>query len=114
EPEKGEEELEAKFELTIVEVVKGMDVSKETYVGDGKIVNSQFLNGLTTDEAIIKMIDWLESENKGKRQITYRLRDWLFSRQRYWGEAIPIIHWEDGTMTTVPEDDLPLELPEMV
>ena len=106
-------EFATKFELPIVEVVKGGDISKEPYIGDGEIVHSQFLNGLSTEEAINKMIDWLESEKKGKRQITYRLRDWLFSRQRYWGEPIPIIHWEDGTMTTVPEQDLPLELPEM-
>src|SRR5699024_797143 len=79
-------EFATKFELPIVEVVKGGDITKEAYVGDGEIVNSQFLNGLTTDAAITTMIDWLETEKKGKRQITYRLRDWLFSRQRYWGE----------------------------
>src|SRR5699024_3823811 len=108
-----ESEFATKFELPIVEVVTGGDITKEAYGGDGEIVNSQILNGLTTDAAITPMIDWLETEKKGKRQITYRLRDWLFSRQRYWGEPIPIIHWEDGTMTTVPEKDLPLELPEM-
>lgn len=101
------------FELPIVEVVAGGDISKEAYIGDGQHVNSGFLNDLNEEEAITKMIDWLEEEGKGKKEITYRLRDWLFSRQRYWGEPIPVIHWEDGTMTTVPEEELPLVLPEM-
>src|SRR5699024_3306226 len=81
------------------------------YVGDGKHVNSDFLNGLDTEEAITEMINWLEKNDKGTKKTTYRLRDWLFARQRYWGEPIPIIHWEDGTMSTVPEEELPLELP---
>jgi len=102
-----------KFGLPIIEVVSGGDVTKEAYTGDGEHVNSEFLDGLRTDEAITKMINWLEEEGTGERKVTYRLRDWLFSRQRYWGEPIPIIHWEDGTMTTVPEQELPLELPEM-
>jgi leucyl-tRNA synthetase len=102
-----------KFELPIIEVVAGGDIANGPYIGDGEHVNSDFLNGLGKEEAITKMIDWLEEEGTGKREITYRLRDWLFSRQRYWGEPIPVIHWEDGTMTTVPEEDLPLELPEL-
>ncbi|WP_121614857.1 leucine--tRNA ligase [Virgibacillus halodenitrificans] len=106
-------EFARKFELPITEVVTGGDVSKEAYTGDGVLVNSGFLNGLNKNAAISKMIEWLEENNKGSRKITYRLRDWLFSRQRYWGEPIPIIHWEDGTMTAVPETDLPLELPTM-
>lgn len=106
-------EFARKYNLPIVEVVKGGDISKEAYVGDGEHVNSDFLNGLNKEEAITKMIEWLEENSKGKKKVTYRLRDWLFSRQRYWGEPIPIIHWEDGTMTTVPEDELPLELPKM-
>lgn len=106
-------EFAVKFELPIVEVVAGGDVSKEAYVGDGKHVNSGFLNGMDKDSAITDMIKWLESNKKGEKKITYRLRDWLFARQRYWGEPIPIIHWEDGTMTTVPEQDLPVELPVM-
>ncbi|MEC2161090.1 leucine--tRNA ligase [Virgibacillus halodenitrificans] len=106
-------EFAKKFELPITEVVTGGDVSKEAYTGDGVLVNSGFLNGLNKNAAISKMIEWLEENNKGSRKITYRLRDWLFSRQRYWGEPIPIIHWEDGTMTAVPETDLPLELPTM-
>ncbi|GFZ84121.1 leucine--tRNA ligase [Compostibacillus humi] len=106
-------EFATKFNLPIVEVVEGGDISKEAYTGDGPHVNSDFLNGLGKDEAISRMIDWLEENGKGERKVTYRLRDWLFSRQRYWGEPIPIIHWEDGTMTTVPEEELPLRLPKM-
>ncbi|QTL49212.1 MULTISPECIES: leucine--tRNA ligase [Priestia] len=104
-------EFAVKFELPIKEVVAGGDVSKEAYTGDGGHVNSDFLNGLDKEEAISNMIQWLQANEKGEKQVTYRLRDWLFSRQRYWGEPIPVIHWEDGTTTAVPEDQLPLVLP---
>ncbi|MBY0060964.1 MULTISPECIES: leucine--tRNA ligase [Priestia] len=104
-------EFAVKFELPIKEVVAGGDVSKEVYTGDGEHVNSEFLNGLDKEEAISNMIQWLQANEKGEKQVTYRLRDWLFSRQRYWGEPIPVIHWEDGTTTAVPEDQLPLVLP---
>ncbi|KAB7666799.1 leucine--tRNA ligase [Bacillus sp. B1-b2] len=100
------------FDLPIKEVVAGGNVENEAYTGDGKHVNSEFLDGLNKEEAITKMIAWLEEKEIGTKKITYRLRDWLFSRQRYWGEPIPIIHWEDGTMTGVPEEELPLTLPE--
>ena len=106
-------EFATKFELPIVEVVSGGDITKEAFTGDGEHINSGFLDGLGKEEAISKMIEWLVAEGKGEKKITYRLRDWLFTRQRYWGEPIPIIHWEDGTMTTVPEEELPLELPVM-
>ena len=106
-------EFATKFKIPIVEVVKGGDISKEPYIGDGEHVNSDFLNGLGKEAAITKMLEWLEDTGIGTRKVTYRLHDWLFSRQRYWGEPIPIIHWEDGTMTTVPEEELPLTLPEM-
>lgn len=106
-------EFARKFDLPIIEVVSGGNIEEEAYVGDGPHVNSDFLNGLNKEEAISKMIEWLEENNKGKKKITYRLRDWLFSRQRYWGEPIPIIHWEDGTMSPVDESELPLLLPEM-
>lgn len=105
-------EFAKKFNLPIKEVVAGGDLAKEAYVGDGPHINSGFLNDLNNKEAIEKMIFWLEENNVGKRKVQYRLRDWLFSRQRYWGEPFPIIHWEDGTITTVPEDELPLKLPE--
>ncbi|RYM02146.1 leucine--tRNA ligase [Sporolactobacillus sp. THM7-7] len=100
-----------KFGLPIIEVVAGGDLSKAAYTGDGKHVHSDFLDGLGKEEAITKMIDWLEAHHVGKRKVTYRLRDWLFSRQRYWGEPIPIIHMEDGSLKPVPEEDLPLRLP---
>ena len=107
-------EFAVKFELPIKEVVAGGDVSKEAYTGDGEHVNSDFLNGLDKEEAISNMIQWLQANEKGEKQVTYRLRDWLFSRQRYWGEPIPVIHWEDGTTTAVPEDQLPLVLPKQL
>ncbi|QUW22757.1 leucine--tRNA ligase [Sporosarcina sp. Marseille-Q4063] len=104
-------EFAEKFDLPIVEVVAGGDISKEAYIGDGKHVNSRFLDGLGKDEAIEKAIAWFVEQGKGEKKISYRLRDWLFSRQRYWGEPIPIIHWEDGTMTALDESELPLTLP---
>lgn len=106
-------EFATKFDLPITEVVKGGNITEAPFVGDGEHINSEFLDGLQTEAAMTQMIEWLEQQGKGKRKVTYRLRDWLFSRQRYWGEPIPIIHWEDGTMTTVPEEELPLVLPEM-
>lgn len=105
-------EFAKKFDLPIKEVVAGGNIEQEAYTGDGEHVNSDFLNGLNKEEAIEAMIKWLEENKKGQRKVTYRLRDWLFSRQRYWGEPIPIIHWEDGTITAVPEEELPLVLPE--
>ncbi|MEJ9228642.1 leucine--tRNA ligase [Peribacillus butanolivorans] len=104
-------EFAVKFELPIKEVVAGGDVTKEAYTGDGLHVNSEFLDGLNKEEGISTMIKWLEEKEIGTKKITYRLRDWLFSRQRYWGEPIPIIHWEDGTMSAVKEEELPLILP---
>ncbi|MGD7024299.1 leucine--tRNA ligase [Rossellomorea vietnamensis] len=104
-------EFAKKFELPIKEVVAGGNVDEEAYTGDGEHVNSDFLNGLGKEEGITKAIEWLEKEGVGEKKTTYRLRDWLFSRQRYWGEPIPVIHWEDGTTTTVPVEDLPLTLP---
>ncbi len=104
-------EFAEKFDLPIIEVVAGGDVSKEAYVGDGEHINSGFLDGLGKDEAIEKSIAWFVEQGKGEKKISYRLRDWLFSRQRYWGEPIPIIHWEDGTMTALDESELPLTLP---
>ncbi|SES63225.1 leucyl-tRNA synthetase [Salinibacillus kushneri] len=104
-------EFARKFDLPIKEVVEGGNIEKEAYTEDGKHINSDFLNGLDKEEAINKAIDWLVDKGYGERKITYRLRDWLFSRQRYWGEPIPIIHWEDGTLEPWPEEKLPLELP---
>ncbi|MGG1658793.1 leucine--tRNA ligase [Brevibacillus sp. NRS-1366] len=99
------------FDLSIKQVIAGGDISKEAYAGDGAHINSGILDGLNKEQAISKMIEWLEEEGKGNRKVTYRLRDWLFSRQRYWGEPIPILHLEDGTMKVVPESELPIILP---
>jgi len=106
-------EFAKQFNLPIIEVVQGGDIEKEAYTGDGAHVNSDFLNGLNNEAAIAAMTKHLEEAGTGKGKVTYRLRDWLFSRQRYWGEPIPILHLEDGTMKTVPEDQLPLLLPDV-
>ncbi|HET7580028.1 MAG TPA: leucine--tRNA ligase [Bacillales bacterium] len=105
-------EFARKFDLPICEVVVGGDPDKEAYTGDGSLINSEFLNGLNKQEAIDKMVEWLEEHGSGEKKVTYRLRDWLFSRQRYWGEPIPVLHLEDGSMKPVPEEDLPLMLPQ--
>ena len=99
------------FDLEIVPVLEGGNVEEAAFTEDGVHINSGFLDGLNKEEAISQMITWLEEQGVGKQEVSYRLRDWLFSRQRYWGEPIPVIHWEDGTTTTVPESELPLRLP---
>ncbi|MBQ9328064.1 MAG: leucine--tRNA ligase [Solobacterium sp.] len=104
-------EFARKFNLEIIPVLEGGDVSREAYTGDGVHINSEWLNGLNKQDAIDKMVEWLTEHHAGEKKVQYKLRDWLFSRQRYWGEPIPIIHMEDGTMRTVGLDDLPLELP---
>ncbi|MEK4004970.1 leucine--tRNA ligase [Paenibacillus sp. FSL H3-0333] len=106
-------EFAKQFGLNIIEVVQGGNIEEEAYSGDGPHVNSGFLDGLSNTEAMAQMIAWLEEKGSGKGKVTYRLRDWLFSRQRYWGEPIPILHLEDGTMKTVPVDQLPLVLPDV-
>ena len=109
-------EFAKKFDLPIVEVVSGgKDVNEEAYtdVSKGTMVNSGFLTGMTVKEAIPAMIDYLEKENLGTRKVNYKLRDWVFSRQRYWGEPIPIIHCPKCGQVPVPEDELPLVLPDM-
>lgn len=104
-------EFTQKYDLTIRPVIKGGDTDKEAYTGDGEHINSGILNGLNQEEATETIITYLEDNNIGESKTTYRLRDWLFARQRYWGEPIPVIHWEDGTTTTVPEEELPVTLP---
>ena len=98
------------FDLPIYSVIES-DVSQEAYEGDGPHIHSEFLDGMNNEEASQTMIEWLEENNKGERKVNYRLRDWVFSRQRYWGEPIPVIHWEDGSTTAVAEEDLPVVLP---
>ncbi|MEX0380503.1 leucine--tRNA ligase [Leuconostoc sp. MS02] len=104
-------EFAQKFDLEIKPVIAGGDVTKKPYTGDGLHINSDFLDGLDKSTAINKTITWLETHHSGHAQTNFRLRDWIFSRQRYWGEPIPVVHWEDGTTTLVPEDELPLLLP---
>lgn len=104
-------EFAKKFGIEIIPVLEGGNIEEEAFTGDGVHINSEWLNGLNKEEAIAKMTQWLEENKVGEAKVTYKLRDWLFSRQRYWGEPIPIVHMEDGTMRTVDVDELPLELP---
>ena len=102
-----------KFDLPIPSIFEGHDTSEESeaFTGDAPHINSDFLNGLDNQAALDAMINWLEDHDCGGKKVNYRLRDWIFSRQRYWGEPIPVIHWDDGETTLVPEDELPLRLP---
>ncbi|GEO58206.1 leucine--tRNA ligase [Companilactobacillus bobalius] len=100
-----------KFNLPMKQVIEG-NLEDGAITGDGKHINSDFLDGLNKEDAINRMVEYLEEKGIGKKKVNYRLRDWVFSRQRYWGEPIPVIHWEDGTTSLVPEDELPLKLPE--
>ena len=103
-----------KFGIDIIEVIKGGDISKEAYTGDGEMVNSEFLNGIKTKkEAIDKMLAYLSEKGIGEKGVQYKMKDWAFNRQRYWGEPIPIIHCEKCGMVGVPYEELPLRLPDM-
>jgi leucyl-tRNA synthetase len=106
-------EFAKKYDLPIVEVLKGGNVQEEAYTGDGEHVNSDYLNGLNKQDAINKVIKELEKNKVGAKIVNYKLRDWLFSRQRYWGEPFPILKFEDGTVRCLDEDELPVELPEV-
>ncbi len=104
-----------KFDLPIIEVVAGGDVQNEAFtdVSTGKLVNSEFLDGLEVAEAKKKIIEWLTANGKGEKKVNYKLRDWVFSRQRYWGEPIPLVHCEKCGWVAIPEEELPLTLPEV-
>ena len=102
-----------KFDIDIIQVLEGGDITNEAYTQDGLHINSGFLDGLNKQEAIDKMLEWLESKGLGKKKINYKLREWIFARQRYWGEPIPVIHYEDGTVGVLADEDLPLILPEL-
>ena len=104
-------EFAKKFGIDIIPVIEGGDVSKEAYTGDGVHINSEFLDGLNKGDSIDKMIVWLEKNKIGSKQVNYRIRDWIFARQRYWGEPIPIVHLENGKDIALPDDELPLILP---
>ena len=105
-------EFAKKFNLEIIPVLEGGDISNEAFTGDGLHINSSFLNGLNKEDAIKKMISWLEEKGIGKRKVNYKLREWIFARQRYWGEPIPIVYLDDE-MKALADSDLPLELPEL-
>ena len=104
-------EFAKKFGIDIIQVLDGDSIEEKAYVGDGLHINSGFLDGLNKQDAIDKMISWLEENNCGKKQINYRLREWIFARQRYWGEPIPVIHLEDGKTLVLEDEKLPLVLP---
>lgn len=105
-------EFAKKFGLPLKRVIEGGNLDKAAVTEDGKHVNSSFLDGLDNEAAKKKMIEWLTDHKAGHKKVNYKLRDWIFSRQRYWGEPIPVIHWDDGTTSLVPEDELPLKLPD--
>ena len=106
-------EFAKKYNIPIKEVVFGGNVEKEAFTGEGTIVNSEFLNGLSIADAKNKMIEWLKEHKIGDTKVNFKLRDWIFSRQRYWGEPIPVINCEHCGYVPVPEDELPLELPKV-
>ena len=107
-------EFATKFTLPIIEVVRGGDIAEEAYTESetGTLVNSQFLDGLSVPKAKERITAWLQEQGKGQEAVNYKLRDWLFSRQRYWGEPIPVLHYADGSHAALPEEQLPLLLPE--
>ena len=102
-----------KFNLDIIQVIDGGDITREAYSGDGLHINSGFLNGLNKKEAIDKIIAWLEENKIGEKKVNYKLRDWVFSRQRYWGEPIPMVYCEKCGWQPISESELPLRLPEI-
>ncbi len=106
-------EFASKFGIEIKEVISGGDVTVEAHTGDGLLVNSDYLNGLNVKDAIQKMIEHLEGDKIGVAKTNYKLRDWVFSRQRYWGEPIPIVHCDDCGQVAVPVEQLPIVLPEV-
>ena len=102
-----------KFGIDIIEVLEGGNIKDEAYVGDGLHINSEFLNGLNKEDAINKMIEFLEERKIGTKKINYRLREWIFARQRYWGEPVPVVHMENGDIVALRDEELPLILPIM-
>lgn len=106
-------EFARNFGLPIIEVISGGDVEKEAFTGDGVLVNSEILNGLRVPDAKKKIVAWLGERGLGTSTVNYKLRDWLFSRQRYWGEPFPLVRTPDGSMKALPLKDLPLMLPDL-
>ena len=106
-------EFATKFGIDIIPVLEGGDISKEAFTGDGIHINSDFLNGLGKQEAIDKMIAWLEEKGIGTKKVNYKIREWIFARQRYWGEPIPVVFTENNEIHVLADEDLPLVLPEL-
>ena len=107
--------MQKKYNLEIIQVVSNNKQKlTEAYIGSGQIINSDFLNGLTVDEAKTRIIEVIEEKKIGKKKISFRLKDWGISRQRYWGCPIPMIYLEDGTIVPVEKEELPIKLPDNV
>ena len=106
-------EFAKKFGIEIIPVLNGGDISKEAFIGDGLHINSGFLDGLNKEDSINKMNQWLEDNHIGCKKVNYKLREWIFARQRYWGEPLPVVYDEDGKGYILPESELPLVLPEL-
>ncbi|MCP4550298.1 MAG: leucine--tRNA ligase [bacterium] len=106
-------EFAREFDLPIIQVISGGDIEREAWSGDGELINSGLLDGLNVVDSIAKISGWLSERGLGEAKVQYKLRDWLFSRQRYWGEPFPLLHLEDGTVRALGEDELPLLLPEV-
>ena len=106
-------EFAKKFNLEIIQVLEGDSIEEKAYEGDGLHINSDFLNGLNKQDAITNIIDWLTQKDIGQKKINYKLREWIFARQRYWGEPIPVKHYSDNSIRTLSDDELPLVLPEL-
>ena len=106
-------EFAKKFGIEIIQVLEGGDISKEAYTGDGVHINSGFMDGMNKEDAINAMIEWLEERQIGSKQINYKMREWIFARQRYWGEPMPVVYTEDGQIHMLDDNELPLVLPEL-
>ena len=106
-------EFAKKFGIEIIQVLEGGDISKEAYTGDGVHINSGFMDGMNKEDSIDAMINWLEERGIGSKQINYKMREWIFARQRYWGEPMPVVYTEDGEVHMLDDSELPLVLPEL-
>ena len=106
-------EFAKKFGIDIIQVLEGGNIEEEAYTGDGIHINSGFLDGLNKEQAIEKMITYLEEKNIGTKKVNFKFREWIFARQRYWGEPVPIVHLNDGGIYALPDEELPLVLPEL-
>ena len=106
-------EFAKKFNIEIIQVLEGGDISKEAFTGDGVHINSGFMDGMNKEDAINAMIEWLEERGIGSKQVNYKMREWSFARQRYWGEPMPVVYTEDGEIHMLDDEELPLVLPEL-